>query len=123
MRETSSSPYLLRSIAIFANDAKALAAVIKTFGWTYISIIHSDNSDAELKAELLSKELRIRSVCVAVLENIGSERDSHANRVKQQRKALKKLDQAVGSVGVVVIGETRDFRLLIRTIDELGKDL
>ena len=115
------SPYILRTASTITNEAKALIAIIKTYGWTYISIVHSNDSASIMKAKYLSDELQRKGVCVAKLENIGGDpKETSLNQVNRLKKILKKLQEATGSVVIVAIPSFKDFRLLTLTISNLG---
>ena len=128
--DTTSSRYFLRTVATPLSEARAMTSLIKTFGWTYISIVHSNGSESMEKVNLLINELHMRSICVARTENIGPPAEASAeaeagdnvdSRMARHKTALNKLHDAAGAIGVVAIMSIDDFQMLILSLEELGK--
>ncbi|XP_078000603.1 metabotropic glutamate receptor-like [Glandiceps talaboti] len=58
-------PFFLRTVPPDKMQAQAIADLILHFGWTYISIIHSDESYGRNGINFLTAEVAKRGICVA----------------------------------------------------------
>lgn len=61
-------PSFFRTIPSDTYQAQALADLLKHFGWTYVSIVASDNAYGRAGVDSLRTELKKREICIALEE-------------------------------------------------------
>ena len=59
-------PSFLRTIPSDLYQAKAIADLLQSFGWNYVSVIASDNAYGRSGMDALRLELKARGICIAV---------------------------------------------------------
>ncbi|XP_069053376.1 extracellular calcium-sensing receptor-like [Lepisosteus oculatus] len=103
-------PTFSRTIPSDFFQAKALAQLVKHFGWTWIGVIQADNEYGIVGVQSFTKEVVKHGVCIAFTENILS--------TYSATKILHLLDTIKTSTVKVILAfaSERDLRVLMQEI-------
>ncbi|KAL8592303.1 hypothetical protein ACOMHN_036937 [Nucella lapillus] len=72
-------PYFLRVVPPDRHQFRAIAELIKTFAWTYVSVVYEESNYGENAFRLLREYLEANSTCLAVADKIGREAEEKPN--------------------------------------------
>lgn len=86
LSDKSRYDYFARTVPPDFYQAKAMAEILRSFNWTYVSTVASEGDYGETGIEAFEQEARLRNICIATSEKVGrsnSKRSSYEAVVRQ----------------------------------------
>ncbi|KAL8592283.1 hypothetical protein ACOMHN_036917 [Nucella lapillus] len=90
-------PYFLRVVPPDRHQFRAIAELIKTFAWTYVSVLYEESSYGENAFRLLREYLDANNTCLAVAEKIGRETEEKVRHPAKGPPASSGWDAQLGT--------------------------
>ena len=71
LSDKSRYDYFARTVPPDFYQAKAMAEILRTFNWTYVSTVASEGDYGETGIEAFEQEARMRNICIATSEKVS----------------------------------------------------
>ncbi|XP_061085298.1 metabotropic glutamate receptor 3-like isoform X1 [Conger conger] len=71
LSDKSRYDYFARTVPPDFYQAKAMAEILRSFNWTYVSTVASEGDYGETGIEAFEQEARLRNICIATAEKVG----------------------------------------------------
>ncbi|XP_028399442.1 metabotropic glutamate receptor 3-like isoform X2 [Dendronephthya gigantea] len=102
--------YFLRTVPSDLLQARAIVDILKYFGWSYVSVVYSDDSYGRNGIEGLSKEMEKKDICIAVRGKISQPEDDE----KMEKIINELLAETHARVVVVFCSKKETIKSLLR---------
>uniref|UniRef100_A0A8C4RT10 Metabotropic glutamate receptor 3 n=1 Tax=Erpetoichthys calabaricus TaxID=27687 RepID=A0A8C4RT10_ERPCA len=115
LSDKSRYDYFARTVPPDFYQAKAMAEILRFFNWTYVSTVASEGDYGETGIEAFEQEARLRNICIATSEKVGS-----SNVKKSSDAVIRELLQKPNAKVVVLFMRSDDTRELLAAANRLN---
>lgn len=116
LSDKSRYDYFARTVPPDFYQAKAMAEILRTFNWTYVSTVASEGDYGETGIEAFEQQARLRNICIATSEKVGR---SNAKRSSYEAVIHQLLQKPTARVAVLFL-RSDDARELIAAAARLN---
>ncbi|XP_078679957.1 uncharacterized protein LOC144915447 isoform X3 [Branchiostoma floridae x Branchiostoma belcheri] len=109
---TNTYPYVLRTVPSDLREANAVLSIVQRFGWSYVSVVLSDNTYGRTLSQEFARISKEAGVCIATTRTIGT--TATAGDLALIVTALK--TKLPGAVGLVLFTSAEDTRRLLEAL-------
>ncbi|XP_035691717.1 uncharacterized protein LOC118426443 isoform X2 [Branchiostoma floridae] len=110
--EANTFPYVLRTVPSDLRQANALLSIVQRFGWSYVSVVLSDNTYGRTLSIEFARISKDAGVCIATTQTIKT--TATAGDLSAIVTALK--TKLPGAVGLVLFTSAEDTRRLLEAL-------
>uniref|UniRef100_A0A672IGN1 Metabotropic glutamate receptor 3 n=1 Tax=Salarias fasciatus TaxID=181472 RepID=A0A672IGN1_SALFA len=107
--------YFARTVPPDFYQAKAMAEILRSFNWTYVSTVASEGDYGETGIEAFEQEARMRNICIATSEKVG-----RSNAKKSYEAVIRQLLQKPNARVAVLFLRSDDARELLAAAARLN---
>ncbi|KAJ3596165.1 hypothetical protein NHX12_002574 [Muraenolepis orangiensis] len=115
LSDKSRYDYFARTVPPDFYQAKAMAEILRTFNWTYVSTVASEGDYGETGIEAFEQEARMRNICIATSEKVG-----RSNAKKSYEAVIRQLLQKPNARVAVLFLRSDDARELLSAAARLN---
>uniref|UniRef100_A0A8C4ZL64 Metabotropic glutamate receptor 3 n=1 Tax=Gadus morhua TaxID=8049 RepID=A0A8C4ZL64_GADMO len=115
LSDKSRYDYFARTVPPDFYQAKAMAQILRTFNWTYVSTVASEGDYGETGIEAFEQEARMRNICIATSEKVG-----RSNAKKSYEAVIRQLLQKPNARVAVLFLRSDDARELLSAAARLN---